>query len=141
MEKAITVPSRSGRRRTLPASLLRGMLFALLTGAGLLLLAGYLLYRSEDPTAYIRPTSLAVAALSAVTGGAAAALGHGRGGVLCGIAVGGMLALLALLAALPLSGGTLTGDVLILYGLMLLGGALGGMMGSKRGARRRRRHR
>jgi putative membrane protein (TIGR04086 family) len=141
MERTLKSAAHIGdRRRTAPAAaILRGSILALLVGAALILLLSYLLYRTPDPTAYTRPLSLAIAGAMGAVGGIYAARRCGRGGALTGLAAGALIALVALLVALPLAGGALSARAIPSYLLMLLAGMGGGAIGKRRPRTRRRR--
>ena len=141
-----SLPPRRGRKGkdTLLASVTHGLLCALLLLPCLLLLGGIFAYRSDDPTALVKPLGYATAVLVAFFGGATAARRRKKQGLICGVLTG-----LALLAFLLLGfficlddSEPQLGRLLLSYLLLLVvstvGGCVGGLLPAG-GARRVRR--
>ena len=141
MEKAKMGAARLGdrRSRTFLSSLLAALLFSLLIGTGLLLLASLLLQRSADPSRLMTVVGVALAGAVAFLGGFRAGQLRRTSGALMGLCLGMLVVFLCLLAALILQGGSLPPLSLALYAGILLLATLGGTLATRRKPRRRSR--
>ena len=129
---------REGRSLSFPTAALRGLLLALCLGTAFLFFSALLLSRSADPNRYLLPTALITPILTSFLGGFHAGKLHRKGGALCGITVGMLVAFLFLLAALILRSGSLPLLSLPLYLGILASATVGGMLSRRRQSRRRR---
>ena len=128
------------RSAAFPAACFFGVLLAFFAGAALLPTAALLLLRSKDPARLSGTLSYLIALLLPLIGGYLGARKRGHGGALVGLSVATVVVFLFLAVALTLSGGTLTGAAIPLYGGMLLTGTLGGRLAMHRTKKHRRRH-
>ena len=125
------------KSHTFLSATVRALGFSLILGAFFLCFLSFLLYRTPDPTKSATPVAVGLSLCLAALCGRRAARLRKRSDAVCGLAAGAMLAMLFMLTALCLTGGTLSLYAVLLYLGMPLAGAAGG--GLRIGRRRRRR--
>lgn len=143
MEHTATAARLGDRRsRSLPASLVRAVLFTLFFTVVFLGMLAFLLYKSDDPTRLLVPASFASLFLSSFLCGLRTARLYRKSGLLCGLSAGAVLALALLLTGLISGGGRLPARALFSCLGMLAASICGGLLGArpKHGPRRKHRH-
>ena len=140
MHTAKRSAARLGDRRSyaFPAAIIRGTLLSLLLGTFFLFFLAFLMLRVSDPHPILTYATPPAALLLSLLGGHHAAYLHRKGGLLCGITVGTLLAFLFLITALIMEQGQLPLSALLLYLGVALGGTAGGSLATRKKKRRRR---
>ncbi|HBJ18554.1 MAG TPA: TIGR04086 family membrane protein [Clostridiales bacterium] len=133
---------RAGATGTIKALLL-GILFSLAMFACLALIAGAVLYATEDPTSSLPMVSLEVFGLSGLFAGFFLAARRKEGGTLLSILTALAFALLLLLVGILMTGGHLSGRVMMNHLCYLLTASLGAILANmhKSAPKRKRHHR
>ncbi len=143
MENTATAARLGDRKsRSLPASLVRAVIFTLFFAAAFLAMLAFLLYRSDDPTRLLVPAGLFCLFVSAFLCGFRTARLHRKSGLLCGVSAGLLLVFTLLLAGLIGGGGSIPTPTLLSYLGVLAASVAGGALGARarHASRRGRRH-
>ena len=130
-----------GERQTLSflGGVIRALLSSLGSGAALLLVLAYFLYRFPEKANLLTPLAFLIATLCGLVGGFGGGRALRRAGALCGITAGIVLVFLFLLVALILRAGVLSQTAIPLYLLILVSATVGGAWGARKPQRHKRR--
>ncbi len=130
---------RHGENGGTVKALLLGLLFCLAAFLIVSLIAGVILYATENPTASLPVVSLGAFGLSGLFSGFFLTSRRKTGGVLLSVLTALTFALLLLLVGIILTGGHLSGRVMMNHLCYLLAASLGAILTGMRGRKPRRR--
>lgn len=130
---------RHGENGGTVKALLLGLLFCLAAFLIVSLIAGAILYATENPTASLPVVSLGAFGLSGLFSGFFLASRRKTGSVLLSVLTALTFALLLLLVGIILTGGHLSGRVMMNHLCYLLAASLGAILAGMRGRKPRRR--
>ena len=130
---------RHGENGGTVKALLLGLLFCLAAFLILSLIAGAILYATENPTASLPVVSLGAFGLSGLFSGFFLTSRRKTGSVLLSVLTALTFALLLLLVGILLTGGHLSGRVMMNHLCYLLTASLGAILAGMRGRKPRRR--